>query len=571
MRKLTPEEIASLETQGCLADDWEMITVSEQTDLSLLHNLTFRGKVSLGPLKKGNGYVGIYNATLKDCVVGSDVFIHNVHGEISGYRIGEKVCIENVGRIIGHESASCGIGMEVNVLDETGSRAVRIYPGINAQIASLRAFFPHKTEEMWSSLEEYPSGYPEIGARAQIKDTQIIYDVNIARDVSIEGAIKLKNGTIINNASRGTSKAYIGVAVKAENFILEDGILDSGCEITNCYIGQNSHVSRSFSAHDCLIFSNCVLENGEACAFFAGPYTVSMHKGSLLIGAQSSFMNAGSATNFSNHLYKLGPVHWGILQRGCKTASGSYMMWGGRIGAFSLLSGSHKHHPDTARFPFSYLFSDNRGKTIVIPGKMLTSSGLMRDEHKWPMRDLREEYHLPMLDNIIQHSLNPYTVGEMMDSVDLLRSLLAELPKNNNDNIIVDGLIIPVKAAQEGIVLYELAIKHYFHIKTKELNISEYESREGKWTDLCGQIMPVTTLKRALKSESAAEAIEILNEAFEYYPEAELAWICWRFDTTWLMRMKDSSEASKEFIRRRDTDRSRYIEFLNSENSRYIL
>ena len=64
------------------------------------------------------------------------------------------------------------------------------------------------------------------------------------------------------------------------------------------------------------------MSNGEACAAFCGPFTVSHHKSSLLIGAMYSFYNAGSATNFSNHAYKMGPMHYGYLERGCKTASG---------------------------------------------------------------------------------------------------------------------------------------------------------------------------------------------------------------------------------------------------------
>ena len=40
----------------------------------------------------------------------------------------------------------------------------------------------------------------------------------------------------------------------------------------------------------------------------------------LLIGTMLSFYNAGSATNYSNHAYKMGPIHYGTLARGCKTA-----------------------------------------------------------------------------------------------------------------------------------------------------------------------------------------------------------------------------------------------------------
>lgn len=81
--------------------------------------------------------------------------------------------------------------------------------------------------------------------------------------------------------------------------------------IRNCYVGQGSVIDKGFTAHDSLFFANCSMENGEACAVLAGPYTVSMHKSSLLIGCQTSFMNAGSGTNMSNHMYKFGPVHWG--------------------------------------------------------------------------------------------------------------------------------------------------------------------------------------------------------------------------------------------------------------------
>ncbi len=94
--------------------------------------------------------------------------------------------------------------------------------------------------------------------------------------------------------------------------------------IERCFIGQSCHIDHLFSAHDSLIFANCNLENGEACAIFAGPFTVSSHKSSLLIAGHFSFLNAGSGSNQSNHLYKLGPIHQGVVERGSKTSSDSY-------------------------------------------------------------------------------------------------------------------------------------------------------------------------------------------------------------------------------------------------------
>jgi len=66
---------------------------------------------------------------------------------------------------------------------------------------------------------------------------------------------------------------------------------------------------------------------------------VTHHKSTLLIASQFSFMNAGSGSNQSNHMYKLGPIHQGIMERGAKTSSDSYILWPARIGAFSLCYG----------------------------------------------------------------------------------------------------------------------------------------------------------------------------------------------------------------------------------------
>ncbi|NAW49767.1 DUF4954 family protein, partial [Salmonella sp. gx-f5] len=81
---------------------------------------------------------------------------------------------------------------------------------------------------------------------------------------------------------------------------------------------------------------NSYMSNGEACAAFCGPFTASHHKSSLLIGGMFSFYNAGSATNFSNHAYKMGPMHWGILERGSKTASGAYLLMPATLGTYSV-------------------------------------------------------------------------------------------------------------------------------------------------------------------------------------------------------------------------------------------
>jgi hypothetical protein len=141
-----------------------------------------------------------------------------------------------------------------------------------------------------------------------------------------------------------------------------------------------------------------------------------MHKSSLLIAGMFSFLNAGSGSNQSNHMYKLGPIHQGIVERGSKTTSDSYILWPARVGPFSLVMGRHYHHSDTSDMPFSYLI-EHKDETYLIPGVNLRSVGTIRDAQKWPKRDKRKD---PIqLDKINYNLLSPYTIGKMMKGVEI--------------------------------------------------------------------------------------------------------------------------------------------------------
>ena len=148
------------------------------------------------------------------------------------------------------------------------------------------------------------------------------------------------------------------------------------------------------------------------CSAFAGPYTVTHHKSTLLIGGLFSFYNAGSGTNQSNHRYKLGPTHEGKLERGCKTGSFAYMMWPCRVGPFSVVLGKHTRSFDTADLPFSHLEADSSGRCELIPGHYIATVGTLRDGAKWPKRDRRSG---PELRDVLCFDVfNPLTVGRMV-------------------------------------------------------------------------------------------------------------------------------------------------------------
>lgn len=526
LRHLTPDDIHSLEAAGCSAPDWSRVLVHPSADLACIRRTDFEGDVSLGILQMPDDCIS--DSTIADSSVGDHPRIRRT-GLIRGATIGSGVTVENTGSLTFDAEAACGMGLEVSVLDESGSRPVFIYPGMSAQAAMLMCLRPRWTEgavhNFISSLPPLPTA---VGDGAVIRGAGLIHNVHIGAGALIEGASRLEDGALLNNAPASGRMAYIGHGVDAVGFIIEDGSADAGAIIRHCYVGQGASLDKGFTAHDSLFFANCALENGEACAVLAGPYTVSMHKSSLLIGAAYSFFNAGSGTNASNHMYKIGPVHWGIMERGVKTASGAYIMWGARVGAFSLLMGQHKRHADTSDFPFSYIFGSESGESSVLPARMLTSCGLQRDAQKWPARDKRVKARVPRHDRIVFDPLNPATVGSILRALRLSESLPSEQP--GTDVYRFDGFKIKASHLTSGARLYRLALLSYLHGKGAADFRAEApaDTVPEKWTDIAG--LPVPDSLLAALDERPYEHTELNpEELFDTfaarYEEAERAWI----------------------------------------------
>lgn len=547
MRRLSSIEIQKLKIQGCKSVDWSLIEVADNCDLDKINNVNFIDRVS------------IHNG----------VILNNIPGGIGGCTILDNACIDNVASISFDPEAFHGVSTPVAVLDETGSRSVFIYPGLSSQMATLMAREPrwlnNKVNETIREFIDSRITPAQIGEGAIIKNSGVLKNVYIGNEVIIEGASRLSNGSVINNAAPGKCFTFIGNDVEAENFILEDGRLESKSLIVNSYVGQGVIISHGFSAHDCLFFANCTMENGEAHALLAGPYTVSMHKGTLLIGCQTSFMNAGSSTNQSNHMYKLGPVHWGLLERGVKTSSGSYLMLGAKIGAFSLLMGAHKTHPDSSEFPFSYLFGDERGATVVVPGVMLRSCGLLRDEMKWPTRDRRLKRKLPLFDHINFNVLNPFTVDTMLNAIRTIEELLTH-PADDDLYMRYKGMKFTRAALERAKSLYTLAIFKYLSHTLPESTFPPADNKApDEWVDLGGEIMTREYLERAINCDSVVDAEEVFTEAYENFNDLEIKWISRRFGDWWREREEHISFNAQRFDEMIEEDRQAYLQMLTRE------
>jgi len=578
--RITAMQRHILVKQGCTFMPGATLLIAEETSLDAIHNVCFIGKVSIGTLSVAGA--GIRNATIADCSIGDECSINNVHGIIQGADIADNVHIQNIGEIVFEPEAQCGLGVEAAVLDETGSRPVSLFPGLTAQIATLVSHRPKWNETEFSHLLDYWSlSSPDIikrlqgkiGSCAVIKNCQSLVNVGVDHDVQIAGAVNLKNGMVVNNAQPGARAfAHVGCGVNAEDFIIEDGRVDGGAYIRRCYVGQCVVLDKGFTAHDSLFFANCAMECGEACAVLAGPYTVSMHKSSLLIGMQSSFMNAGSGTNFSNHMYKLGPIHWGILQRGVKTSSSSYVMWGARIGSFSLVMGQHKYHPDTTAFPFAYLFGNADGHTVVLPGAMLKSCGLARDLAKWPARDKRKEYGLPLQDNVVFDVFNPMTVGRMLDAFPILNKI-EDNGVQAEGMLHYNGLLFKPSSISKARHFYRLGILKYLKEKILAPQVDAIAGGEGKWVDLGGQLLPECQLTHLMEADTKEQMQQMIDDFFSKYAALEQGWInanMARIIET--LRLPAESSLLKEEIKRGGAEFDRMIvndkeEYLSNYNT----
>ena len=560
-RKLTQQEIAQMEAQGCSARNWEDVEVAEAFDARYVRNTTFSGHNQLGvfgrEIELPGGltiHSGIYNATLHNCEVGDDAHLYNIHNYIANYHIGAHTCIENVNAILVDRRSTFGNGVRVPVMNEGGGREIPIFNELSASLAYILTLYRHRPA-MIHELERQIDAYAEaqasdhgfIGDHVRILNCGSIKNVRIGDYAELNGVSRLKNGTLNSNEA---APIRLGSGVKCTDFIIASGVeIGDSTLVDKCFVGQGCIFDKHYSAGESLFFSNCQGMHGEACAIFAGPYTVTHHKSTLLIAGMFSFLNAGSGSNQSNHMYKLGPIHQGIAERGAKTTSDSYLLWPSKVGAFSLVMGRHTHHADTSELPFSYLI-ENNSESYLVPGANLRTVGTIRDAQKWPKRDNRKDPN--KLDQINFNLLSPYTVQKMWRG----REVLNELQALGGENTEVYGYRnckIKNSSLRHGRELYTIGIQKFLgnslisRLEKKEWHtIDDIRSvlrpdstiGAGDWVDMAGLIAPKNEVKRLLDDieKGALSLTDIQKRLIEMhanYYSYEWTWACEKLEQVW--------------------------------------
>jgi len=552
-RPLSDDQIAQLTRQGCSCDDWSKIQAAEGFNAERVKSTHFCGNVKLGVFEKEVSFfggvkkpAGISNATIHNCTIGNNVYISQVRNYIANYIIEDDVVINNID-LLAVEGPSCfGNGTEVAVVNEGGGREIPIYDHLSAHTAYIIAFYRHRPkaiEKLQKMIADYTASVSSsmglVAEGARLINCRIIKNVKVGPASVIEGAERLENGSV---NSCQDDPVYIGPGVFAEDFIACSGSnITGGTIIYKCFVGQGCVLAKQYSAENSVFFANCGGFHGEACAIFAGPYTVTHHKSTLLIAGLFSFLNAGSGTNQSNHMYKLGPVHQGVVERGSKTASDSYILWPAKVGAFTVVMGRHYRNSDTSDLPFSYLI-EHEDESILVPGVNLRSVGTVRDARKWPSRDRRKDPR--KLDFINFKLLSPYTIQKMLNGRQLLENLKATSGETS-DYFTYHSVKIKNSSLERGIKFYQIGIDKFLGNRLiKRLENKQFKSIDtlravlrpetdigpGKWTDIAGLFAPEDCVEKMLSDieNGTISTLEQVTDAFQSmydnYPAYEWAW-----------------------------------------------
>ena len=544
-RSLTSEEIEVLKSNDCWAEDWTSINVSEDFKPNYMHRVMLYGEVNIGAFNKNvevsQGFVkhsGINNATLRNVTIGDDCLIENVGNFINNYTIGDDCYISNISTMETTEGATFGEGNLVSVLNEVGEGNVILFSDLNSQLAAfmVKHFSDKELKEnirqlIKTDIENKAPERGQIGSNVKIVNTKEITNCVINDHCEVNGASRLSDCTLLGSVH---GNVYVGTGVIIENSIIaESSSVINSVKIQDCFVGEACQLSNGFTASASVFFANSYMSNGEACAAFCGPFTASHHKSSLLIGGMFSFYNAGSATNFSNHAYKMGPMHWGILERGSKTASGAYLLMPATLGSFSVCFGKLMHHPNTRNLPFAYLIADG-DKMFLIPGRNITTVGLYRDIKKWPKRDLRAPENRKSIVNF--DWLSPFSVGEILKGKKILESL-REVTGDNVSQYLYHEYIIPATSLHKGIKYYDIALRIYMGAVLKRvlkrdpaITPPSTQTGVGDWDDLSGLLLPVSEEDRIIADlkDGTIETIQELINRFEEidanYREYQWAW-----------------------------------------------
>ncbi|MFP4579237.1 MAG: DUF4954 family protein [Candidatus Sumerlaeia bacterium] len=434
-RALRPDEIHRLEAGGNGAEDWSRVRVSDRFDPSLVGGCYFSGSVCIGKLEKGRvecevGYLpyGLYHCRIDDCEVGDRAALHHVRW-MSNVTLASDVCMLDVGELTARRDARFGLGVEVEVWNEIGGRAVRIFESMIPADAFLWAKYRGdqalmdafaKMTEAANSTRLRSRG--KVGKGARIFHTRTIRDTIIGEAARIDGADRLENLTIRSDADEPT---HIGSGVE-----VSDGLIGPGCHVQGrvragrFILGARAKLESGARFFDSFLGDNSTIACCEVLNALIFPNHEQHHNNSFLIASclQGQSNIAAGATIGSNHNSRANDGEI-LAGRGFWPGLCTNFKHDCRFASFSLIAKGNYPAELNIPLPFTLISNDDATNTLLlIPGYwfMYNMYALVRNSWKFAARDKR----LHKAQNLDFEYLAPDTVEEIFVGMSELERLV---------------------------------------------------------------------------------------------------------------------------------------------------
>ncbi|MBR6841095.1 MAG: DUF4954 family protein, partial [Prevotella sp.] len=157
----------------------------------------------------------------------------------------------------------------------------------------------------------------------------------------------------------------------------------------------------------------------------------------------------------------------------------------------------------------------------LVPGRNITTVGLYRDIKKWPKRDKRSRQSRKSIINF--DWLSPFTVGEIMQGIQILK----DLRHASGDNVSTYNFheyVINASSLRKGLKYYDIALRIYMGAVLKRAQKEGYIGKpvssvgEGRWIDLSGLLLPESE-EQQLISDIKNGAIDNIQQVLDRFAE----------------------------------------------------
>lgn len=572
-RLLKKSEIAILEKQSNICDNWGNILVTDYFIPEQIKSCSFRGKIRIDKMEKIflefrdiAVPVGLYNSKINSCDIGVNCYVNNV-SYISRVILGETVILSDIDEFITTKNSKFGNGVlgrgetenkrvKLEIANEAGGR--EILPFENMLMPDAYIWYKYRSNSAFLNiLESFTDkkyriniGYFGIvGDRTVIKSTRFIKDVNIGSDAYIKGCNKLKNLTI---KSLPDSKTQIG-----EGCELVNGVIGEGCRIfygvmaVRFQLMPNSSLKYGARLINSVLGENSTISCCEVLNSFIFPGHEQHHNSSFLIASvlMGQTNIASGVTIGSNHNSRKNDGEI-IAGRGFWPGLNCSLKHNSKFASYNIiLKGTYLYEINNP-FPFSLVSLRSNGKLQVYPGYWFLHNmyALRRNSNKYKERDKRCN-KFPFYE---YDFLAPDTVEEMLNSLKLLEQFTEdsyqkisgsyvsgrEILENYNryDSFNVFGNNIENKNSEVLICKPNIAYSEY----KKMINfygvsvISGYYQVNGRlslnikdnllfrnWSNIGGQLVPSFRIIKIIKevTEGIINSWDGLHKRYEYFYE----------------------------------------------------